>query len=437
MKISVIGCGFVGLPLVAFFASKGIKTFAVDSNTDILNGIQKIKPHFYEKDLKNLLKKGSKNIICTTSIAEAIKNSDLSFITVGTPPNKDGSSNLKFIKQVACEIGNALKDKNTNHLVIVKSTVPPFTTNNIVGTKIKRIIGAKLFIKIGLIMNPEFLKEGSIVDDTLNPYLIVIGCNKKSDGKILEKLYKDVYKTNTPEILLTTIETSEMIKYSNNAFLATKISFINTIANICQKIKGTDVGIISYAIGKDPRIGSEFLKAGPGYGGSCFPKDLDALIAFCKKNKFNPELITATQKVNNTQYLKIVKLMKVEIGNLKGKRISVLGLSFKKDTDDIRESVSIKLIKYLLKKGAQISSHDPMAINNAKKIFSDKINFETNIKNCIAHSDCCVIMTDWDEYKKLKPNIFEKMNTIHIIDARRILNDKTKSKIKVSTLGTN
>jgi len=286
-------------------------------------------------------------------------------------------------------------------------------------------------------MNPEFLKEGSSVNDTLNPHLIVIGCNKKSDGIILEKLYRHTYSKNTPEILLTTIETSEMIKYSNNAFLATKISFINTIANICQKIEGTDVGIISYAIGKDPRIGSEFLKAGPGYGGSCFPKDLDALIAFCKKNKFNPELIIATQKVNKTQYLKIVKLIEEKVGSLYGKKISVLGLSFKKDTDDIRESVSIKLIKYLLKKGAQISSHDPMAINNAKKIFSNKINFETNIKNCIAHSNCCVIMTDWDEYKKLKPDIFKKMKTMHIVDARRILSDRTKSKIKVSTLGTN
>ncbi len=436
-KISIIGCGFVGLCLAVVSASKGIKTIAVDNDVEKINKIKMGITPFYEPKLKELLDKTlNNNLEISTDIKKAIINSDITFVTVGTPANLDGSMNLDFIKSSTNEIATILREKGEYHLTVIKSTVLPTTTNDVVKPLLENVSMKKVGTDIGLVMNPEFLREGSAITDTENPHLIVIGSNDNKSSEILELFYRELYG-NTKEIIKTSTNNAELIKYANNSFLATKISFINSIANICQKIPNTDINVIADAIGKDPRIGNLFLNAGPGYGGSCFPKDVNALIHFSKQLGYDPILISATNEVNNQQAIKVLELIKT-VGKIDEMNISILGLAFKKDTDDIRESVSIKLIKYLLDINANVSVHDPMAIENSRKIYGDKIKFYDKIEDCLYSSDCCVVMTDWDEYKELEQSSFKNMKKITIIDARRILNkEKFNRDVKFIAIGTN
>lgn len=437
-KISVVGCGFVGLCLAVVSANKGSKVIAVDIDESKVNKIKSGEPTFYEPNLKELLKKALKqNLTITTDTDFAVKHSDITFVTVGTPSNQDGTTNLDFVESAVRSIAKSLRDKKEHHVVVIKSTVTPTTTTRILKPILEKESGKTVDNNIELVMNPEFLREGSAVYDTEHPHIIVIGSNEKKSVSILEAFYKDVYGKILPEIIRTTLESAELIKYANNSFLATKISFINTIANICQNIPDTDVKTIAYAIGKDPRIGSLFLQAGPGYGGSCFPKDVSAFINFSRKIGYDPLLINATQEVNELQPTKVIELIKKEIGTISGRNIAVLGLSFKKDTDDIRESVSIKLVNHLLENGANVSAHDPMAIENSKKIFGNKVSFHNDISHCLENSDCCVIMTDWNAYENMNEEIFSNMKHPIIIDARRILNNtKFKRNIRVVSIGT-
>ena len=437
-NISIIGCGFVGLCLAVVLSCRNFKVIAVDVDKEKILNIKNGKAPFYESNLDKLLNIAIKNgIEFTNDVNYAIKNSEITFVTVGTPSKEDGSANLQYLESAIRTIAQNLRAKGNFHTVVIKSTVIPTTTNQVVKPILEEISKKKVGIDVGLVMNPEFLREGSAIHDTENPHLIVIGANDEKSSKILECNYQEVYQKENPEVIKTNIETAELIKYANNAFLATKISFINTIANICQRIPGTDVGIISRAIGKDPRIGSLFLNAGPGYGGSCFPKDVSALINFSKKIGYDPLLISATHQVNITQAQKVMDLIKKNLGELDGKKISVLGLAFKGNTDDIRESVSLRLINLLLKEGTKISAHDPMAIENSKKIFESQVNFCEEIVDCLKNSHCCVIMTDWEQYKTLNPEIFKVMKNPLIIDARRILEKrKFNSDVKLIITGT-
>lgn len=438
VKISIIGCGFVGLCLAVVAATRGIKTIAVDNDFEKIKKIKSGIIPFYEPKLKDLLDEALNNKLdVTTDIAYAIKNSDITFVTVGTPANFDGSANLDFIRTSVKDIALTLRDKNEFHLVVIKSTVLPTTTNDIIKPLLENNSMKKIGENIGLVMNPEFLREGSAITDTENPHLIVIGSNDERSSEILELFYRELYG-NVIEIITTSLESAELIKYANNSFLATKISFINSIANICQKVPNTDINVIANAIGKDPRIGSLFLKAGPGYGGSCFPKDVNALIDFSKKLGYEPILINATNEVNNQQAVKVFELIRNTLGEINGMNISILGLAFKKDTDDIRESVSLKLIRYLLEDKATILAHDPMAIENSRKVYGDRIKLFNKVEDCLFNSDCCVVMTDWDEYKELVQSSFKNMRRAVIIDARRILDkEKFDHEVKFIALGAN
>lgn len=437
-KISVIGCGFVGLCLAVVAATRGVKVIAVDIDEQKINKIKSGQPTFYEPGLSELLKQALlENLVVTNDINLAVMQSDITFITVGTPQNVDGSANLSFLESAITDVARVLKDKKERHMVVIKSTVTPTTTSNIIRPILENESGKKVGSSIGLIMNPEFLREGSAVYDTENPHLIVIGKYDENSANNLESFYKYLHGKTVPEIIRTTTVTAELIKYANNSFLATKISFINTIANICQNIPNTDVKTIAYAIGKDPRIGSLFLQAGPGYGGSCFPKDVSALINFSRRIGYDPLLISATQKVNELQSIKVLELIERELDSIENKKITILGLAFKKDTDDIRESTSIKLIDHLLKKGANVSAHDPMAIENSRKVLGTRINFYQDITSSLKDADCCVTMTDWDEYKNLKKEIFGNMKQKIIIDARRILSISESDDIRLVSIGTN
>jgi UDPglucose 6-dehydrogenase len=428
--ISVVGLGFVGLSLAVANAKYGFYTIGIDNNKNKLKNILSGNPEFFEPNLENYLKDSisKKTILFSSDLREVLK-SDITFVTVGTPSRNDGKIDLSNLRNVVTNLSKILRDKRKNHLIVIKSTVVPTTTKNLILPLIQNNS------KVGIVVNPEFLREGNAIRDLVKPHLIIIGYENSSDFDTLKNYYRLFYK-NPPEILRTSPTTAEMIKYSNNAFLATKVSFINTIANICQNLPSVDVNKVAYAIGKDPRIGPQFLNAGPGFGGSCLPKDLSALIKFTDKFGKTNELLKTVKEVNQLQPSKILDILQ-NMNLLKSKnKISVLGVAFKKDTDDLREAVSIKIVNGLLKKGLKVSVHDPMAIDNFRKVFGKKIDYHSNVNECLKNSDCCLILTEWDEYRNLKPSLFKKyMKKTNLIDARRILDPVKFSKLNFKAIG--
>ena len=433
-RISIIGLGFVGLSIAVTNAKNGFETIGVDIDNKKINNLKKGIPSFYEPRLQNFLEDALKSNLLkfTTDLKEALLNSNLSFLCVGTPPAKDGKIDLTSIKEASKKIHQILKSKKKHHLLVVKSTVAPQTNQNVIIPMFKDLIDRG---SLDIVSNPEFLREGSAIDDVLSPHLIVIGEYDKKSGKGLENYYNQFYKT-LPEVIHTDITSAELIKYANNTFLATKISFINSLANICQNLPGTDVNTIAKAIGKDPRIGPLFLQAGPGFGGSCLPKDLSALINFSNKFERTNELFKAVLSVNQNQPVKVLELLKEFNILKKNKTISILGLAFKKDTDDIRAAVSIEITKLLLKKGLKIKVYDPMAMDNFRELFKEKISYCSSIDECLRDSDCCFVLTEWDSFKKINPEKFKKlMKTPNVIDARRILNPKKFKDINFKAVG--
>jgi UDPglucose 6-dehydrogenase len=429
-KISVVGLGFVGLTLAVVNAKKGFLTIGIDIDSKKIEDFSSGKPDFFEPKLIEFLQNSIKRkTIQFTTDFNTISKTDITFLTVGTPSSKDGRINLNHVNAAINEIIKVLKKKKKSHLLVIKSTVVPTTTQSQIYPKIKNSKN------IQLIVNPEFLRESSAINDLLKPHLIVIGENNQKSAKKLINYYKMFYE-KLPEILCTNFSSAELIKYSNNAFLATKISFINSIANICQKIPNADISTISYAIGKDPRIGSLFLNAGPGYGGSCLPKDLSALINFSNIMGDRNSLLKEVKSTNDKQPNRVIELMK-KMKVLKKKNIiSILGVSFKKDTDDIREAVSIKIVKYLLKNGINVKVHDPLALNNFKTIFRDKIQYCDSISKCLAQSNCCLVLTDWDVYRKLNQRDFQRyMKIPKVIDVRRIFEPENFKDMEFIAIG--
>ena len=434
MRVAVIGLGFVGLSFASVLGSKGIPVIGVDSNgkkiSSIKNGISPIYEPRLEKTLQLALKKALK---VSQDISEAVKNSDLIFITVGTPLDKQGKIDLSMIKDVASKIGNELRKRRKFPVILVKSTVVPGTTEKIVKTTLEKKSHKKEGVGFGLITNPEFLREGTVIKDTINPHIVVIGGKDEKSIKIVKEFYKKFYNDRM-RIIVTNPSSAELIKYANNTFLATKISFINQISNICQSLPDANIEDIAKAIGLDPRIGPLFLKAGPGFGGSCLPKDLQAIISFSSKMGIDPVFLKGVQKTNEIQLKKVFELIKEIFGSLKNKKITILGLSFKENSDDIRESISIKLIKLLLKKGAKIVVHDPKAMKNTKEIFKEKITYAESINESLNTSQCVVIMTPWKQYSKLSNQNFKKMKQKNVIDTRRLLESK-KLDVRYKAIG--
>ena len=429
-KISIIGLGFVGLTLAAVSAKKGFDTIGIDIDSKKLIKNRKGVSDFYEPKLEEFLKESIKREkIKFTNDFKEISKTDITFVTVGTPSSNDGRINLSFMETAISSIIEILKTKKEKHTVVIKSTVVPTTTLHVIYPKFKKMKNVKL------IVNPEFLRESLAIEDLLNPHLIVIGENKSGDSLELKKYYESFYK-NCPEILITDFSSAEMIKYANNTFLATKISFINSIANICQNIPNADVKTIAYAIGKDPRIGSLFLNAGSGFGGSCLPKDLSALIEFSKKINYSNSILKSVKKVNEEQPKQIIEIIKKMGIYKKGNTISILGTAFKKNTDDVRDSKAIPLVKILLKDCMKVKIHDPMALDNFRKIFHAKIKYCKTVSDGISDSHCCIIMTGADEYKNLAPKDFQKnMKKVNVVDAIRILDHKKFKNMSFSAIG--
>lgn len=441
-RILVMGTGYVGLCTAVGFASKRYHVIASTHDAEKAAKINDGIPPFYEPGLRELLKKniraGYLRCLLNQPVT-AVLETDITFIAAGTPSKPDGGIDLQHIKNSSVEIGEALAKKDTYHIVVVKSTVVPGTTQGIVRPVLEKRSKRRCGSGFGLCMNPEFLREGSAIKDTFHPDRIIIGEYDKKSGDTLERLYRDYYGRRAPPIMRTNLPTAELTKYASNAFLATKISFINTIASICENIPGTDVNIVARGIGLDKRIGQLFLNAGLGYGGSCFPKDIRALIAKAKEMGYIPELLEVVEKINEAQPLKAVQFCKTLLGDVKGKRISILGLSFKPNSDDMRDARSIPIINQLLKEGADIVAYDPAAIPNAKKIFGASIQYSDSSIECLKKADCCILVTEWDEFKNLKPEDFKKnMRQPILIDGRRIYSpNEFISRLKFMAVGLN
>ncbi len=423
MKITIIGTGYVGLCTGVGFADKGYEVTCVGRTEEKVNKINNGVSPIYEPGLDDYLKKAleNKKFEATLDLNYAIKSSGVSFICVGTPSKDDGSIDLGDIKKVSEDIGEVLRDIDNYHVIVVKSTVTPETTEKIVIPALESKSGKRAGKDFGVCMNPEFLREGVALKDFLEPDRIVIGeCDKKS-GDVLE----EVYSVFGAPVLRTELKAAEMIKYVNNAFLATKISFTNEIGNICKKL-GIDVYDVMKGVGMDHRISPYFFNAGAGWGGSCFPKDVSALAAKAKELDYEPKLLQEVIDINKKQKVRIVKQLESKIGDLKGKRVALLGLSFKPDTDDIREASSIDIINALKEKGALISAYDPQAMELMKLIHPD-INYSGSPQEALNDSDACLIVTDWEEFKKLANKDFELMKNRVIIEGRKVL-DKNNVK---------
>jgi UDPglucose 6-dehydrogenase len=416
MRISVIGGGYVGLVSAACFAEMGHKVNIVEVDPEKVEKINSGISPIYEKGLDNLLSAYAGHSLSATACYDDISDSDLSFICVGSPSQKNGSTDLSMIESACISLGKALQDLEGYHVVAVKSTVPPGTTESVVMPVVLEHSGLHN-LKLGFAMNPEFLREGLAVQDFLKPNRIVIGSSDSNAGDIVEAAYHGL---NAP-IIRTGIQEAEMIKYASNAFLATKISFSNEVGNICKRL-GIDVYEVMNGVGMDPRISPHFLNAGAGFGGSCFPKDLLSLIRLAEMVGESPSLLKSVIKINDYQPRRIVELLENRIGNLEGKRIAILGLAFKNDTDDIRESRSIIVISELERRGAEVSAYDPVANSAMKKIFP-KLVIKECASDALRGADACLVMTEWPEFANLDKQ-FDLMKSRVIIEGRKILKCK-------------
>ena len=419
MNIAVVGLGFVGLSISSVLASKNYNVVGIDIDNQKCSDIRSGTSPLFEPDLENTLRIGLKKKLTISNNFSLIKNCDIIFVTVGTPQKSNGAIELSMIKKATTTIGQIIKKSKKNPIIFIKSTVVPGTTENVILPILEKKSGKKANKDFGLISNPEFLQESNAIRDTKYPHVIVLGGNQSRYMKKANMFFSKMHP-NVP-IVITNFQTAEMIKYANNSFLATKISFINQLSNICQKISGTNIDDVAKIIGLDPRIGKLFLNAGPGYGGSCLPKDINALINFADKIGVNPILLNAVKKTNQEQINNIISLIKKRLVGITSKRITVLGTAFKPNTDDIRDSKSIELIKKLLKNKAKITIHDPKAIENTKKIFGEKILYATSITDALNKSQCVVIMTHWKQYDMLNNNSIKQMSKKIIIDCRRVL----------------
>ena len=419
MKIAVIGLGFVGLSLTSVLSAKGYDIIGIDIDEQKCDKISNGISPFFEPELEKTLRNGLKKKLKISNDFSLITNCDFIFVTVGTPQNTNGSIDLSIIKKAISSIGQNISQSKKKPIIFIKSTVIPGTINKIILPILEKKSNKKAGKDFGLISNPEFLQESSAIKDTKFPHVVVLG---NSDNKFVDKAKKLFLKLhpNVP-IIITNHQTAEMIKYANNSFLATKISFINQLSNICQKIPGANIDDIGKTIGLDPRIGKLFLNAGPGYGGSCLPKDMKALINFANITGVNPLLLNAVEEVNTKQLEKIIQITKEKYGNLASKKITILGTAFKPNTDDIRDSIAIELIKKLLKQKAKITIHDPKAIKNTREIFKEKISYAKTIEDALTKSQCVIIMTQWKQYEKLSNNQFKYMTKRFVIDCRRML----------------
>jgi UDPglucose 6-dehydrogenase len=433
MKIAIIGTGYVGLVTGASLAALGNEVTVVGRDSTKTDKINKGKSPFYEPGLDELIQKtlNKKLLHATTDFDTSVQNAEIIIIGVGTP-TRDNKIDLTAIEKASEQIGTAIKDSKKYKVVVVKSTVVPTTTEKVVGPIVEKFSGKKVG-EFGLGMNPEFLREGQAVVDALKPDRIVIGAHDDKAAKTFLKIYK---KVKTPK-LITNLRTAEMIKYASNALFATLISYSNEVSRICEGVGGVDALEVWEGVHLDKRLSptvgkkrvrpgvNSFILSGAGYGGSCFPKDTKALAYFADSVDVDAQIIKNVIEVNRTQPERMVRLLKNTVGKLKGKKIAVLGLSFKPDTDDLRESPSIPVLKLLAKEGADVIAHDPTVKEKNGAFEGINMQIAKSINDALSNAEAVLLMTAWKEYRELEPKVFKKkMSNAIIIDGRRIYSKK-------------
>jgi UDPglucose 6-dehydrogenase len=440
MRIAVVGSGYVGLVVGTCFSDMGNTVYCIDNNEDRINQLKNGNSPIYEIGLEELIKKNSEGgrLKFTSDLSEGIMDAQFIFIAVGTPPKKDGSANLDNVIKVAQEIGRNINDYK---IVINKSTVP-------VGTayKVKEIIKKELAernkdIEFDVVSNPEFLKEGDAVQDFMKPERVIIGTDSEKAEKMMKELYS-VFFRQRPKVIFMDILSAEVTKYAANSILATKISFMNEMSNLCEAV-GADIEKVRIGIGSDRRIGYSFIYPGTGYGGSCFPKDVKAIINTAKKNNYEMNILKAVETVNENQkkivYKKIKKYFKSLNQDLKNKNIGIWGLAFKPGTDDMREAPSEVIIKALINDGAKIHAHDPKATDEAKNTFKEIINnitFHNNNYNALKNCDAFVLLTEWHIYRQPDFDKIKKLLKRPVIfDGRNLYNPEYVQKLGFEYFG--
>lgn len=430
-KIAIIGSGYVGLVSGTCLADFGMEVTCVDNNKDKIDMLKKGIIPIYEPELSSMVEKNVyyKRLNFTTDIKKAVEENEVIFIAVGTPPADDGSADLQYVMQVAWDIA---KYMNGYKVIVDKSTVPVGT-----GQKVKQVISETLRKRgvefdFAVVSNPEFLREGAAIREFTHPDRVVLGAESERAIEIMKELYRVLYLNETP-FLITNIETAELIKYASNAFLATKISFINELTELCEKV-GANIQHVSKGMGMDRRIGSKFLHAGPGYGGSCFPKDIQALLKIGRDYGCELSIIDSTVKANDNQKLRMINKILSIMGSVEGKTICVLGLAFKPETDDMREAPALTIIKELFKRGAIFKVYDPQAFKEAKWRFediNDRITYCDDEYVAVKDADALVIITEWNQFRNLNlEKIRKSMKDNYIFDLRNIYNP-----VKVSERG--
>lgn len=431
MKVAIVGTGYVGLVTGTCFAEVGMDVTCIDIDQNKIDNLHKGILPIYEPGLDEMVKRNvdKKRLHFSTSLKDSIQGAEVVFIAVGTPPDEDGSADLKYVLAVAASVGEHM----THPLVIVtKSTVPVSTAEKVRKALQEQLDkrGSKLDFYVA--SNPEFLKEGAAIEDFMKPDRIVVGVDRPEAEDLMRKLYKPFLMNGHP-IYFMDIPSAEMTKYAANAMLATKISFMNDIANLCE-IMGADVNMVRKGIGSDARIGTKFIYPGVGYGGSCFPKDVKALIKTAKENNYNMRILDAVEHVNESQKEVLFNKVKKHFGgDLKGKKFALWGLSFKPKTDDMREAPSLVIIEKLLKEGASVVAYDPVAMKEAKHTLKDTIEYATDMYDTLNDADALLIVTEWPEFRAPDfDEISKRLKQKALFDGRNIFDPQDMKKIGYS-----
>ena len=419
MNIAIVGTGYVGLVSGTCFAEMGVNVTCVDVNEEKINSLKNGQVPIYEPGLDEMVLRNHREgrLNFTTDLTSCLDNVDIVFSAVGTPPDEDGSADLQYVLEVAREFGQNIK-KYT--VLVTKSTVPVGTAK-----KVKAVIREELEkrgvdVPFDVASNPEFLKEGAAIKDFMSPDRVVVGVESEKAKELMSKLYRP-FMLNNFRVIFTDIPSAEMIKYAANSMLATRISFMNDIANLCELV-GADVNMVRKGIGSDARIGSKFLYPGCGYGGSCFPKDVKALIKTAEKNGYNMSVLKAVEQVNeNQKHVLFNKLSKYYGGDLKGKTIAMWGLAFKPETDDMREATSLVTINLLLEAGCTVRVYDPVAMNECRRRIGDKVLYAKDMYDAVLDADALLMLTEWKQFRLPSWGVVSKsMKKPLIIDGRNI-----------------
>jgi UDPglucose 6-dehydrogenase len=418
MRISVVGTGYVGLVAGACLAENGNEVICVDKDPGKIRLLQRGKIPIYEPGLEEMVRRNhsEKRLTFTTALARGVRNSQIIFIAVGTPTGEDGSADLQHVLAVARELAQAM---NGYKVIVNKSTVP-------VGTaiKVREIIRRETTHPFSVVSNPEFLKQGAAIDDFMKPDRVVIGAEDPRAAELMRELYAPFTRTGAP-IMMMDCASAELCKYAANAMLATRISFMNEVSNMCEAVNA-NVDAVRLAVAADRRIGPSFLFPGVGYGGSCFPKDVKALLRFASDRDYDFRILRAVEEVNDRQKLRLLTKMQKHFGSLKGKRVAVWGLAFKPKTDDMREAPAVPLIQGMLSAGATVHVYDPEAMDTARQIFGSKVHYAENNYAALSGADALALVTEWNEFREPDYARMRKMmRTAVIFDGRNIYKPET------------